>query len=66
MIRGELSMVKVFSATKAKDRELLGDRVTAWIAEHREVQILNTIVALTSDLHFHCLSIVMLCADRRV
>ena len=34
MIRGELSMVKVFSATKAKDRELLGDRVTAWIAEH--------------------------------
>ena len=47
MIRGELSMVKVFSATKAKDRELLGDRVTAWIAEHREVQILNTIVALS-------------------
>ena len=37
--------------------------MTAWIAEQRNVRIVDTIVQLTSDLEFHCLSIVMLCIE---
>jgi hypothetical protein len=32
-----ISMVKVFSATKAKARETLGERVTEWISSHPRV-----------------------------
>jgi len=59
----EINLVKVFSATKARDRESIGERVTAWIAAHRNVRIVETIVELSSDLEFHCLSIVMLCVE---
>jgi hypothetical protein len=59
-----ISLVKVFSATKARDRDALGDRVTAWIAANPLVQVLNTVVSLSSDRDFHCLSFVLLCADR--
>jgi len=56
--------VKVFSATKARDREDIGDRVTAWIAANPGVEILQTVVAQSSDRSFHCLSLVFLCASR--
>jgi len=59
----EINFVKVFSATKARDRELLGERVTEWIAKHGNVGVVDTIIELTSDLHFHCLSIIMLCVE---
>jgi hypothetical protein len=51
--------VKVFSATKAKDREVLGDRITAWIRENPASQVVDKIVSLSSDREFHCLSIVL-------
>jgi hypothetical protein len=57
-----VNLVKVFSATKAKDRESIGERVTDWIATHRDARILKTSVSLSSDANFHCLSIVMFCA----
>jgi hypothetical protein len=63
MSMGEVNLVKVFSVTKAKDRESIGDRVTEWIAAHRDIRILRTFVALSSDLKYHCLSIVILCSD---
>jgi hypothetical protein len=56
----KVSVVKVFSATKAKDRELLGEAVTAWIAGNPDVRVLKTVVMLSSDSQFHCLSIVLL------
>lgn len=59
-----INLVKVFSASKARDRDALGERITEWIANHAEIQILKTIVALSSDLEFHCLSIVMFCNER--
>ena len=59
----DINLVKVFSATKARDRESLGERVTEWIAQHRNIRIVDTIVELTSDLKFHCLSIVILCVE---
>ncbi len=52
-----LSGVKVFSATKAKEREGLGDQVTKWIRAHPEEEIIETIVTQSSDSEFHCLTI---------
>jgi hypothetical protein len=57
----QINLVKVFSVTKARDREELGDRVTAWIAANPAVQIVRTIVEQSSDDRFHCLSLVLLC-----
>jgi hypothetical protein len=51
--------VKVFSATKAKDREVLGDRITSWIRANPATRIVDKIVSLSSDREFHCLSIVV-------
>jgi hypothetical protein len=56
-----INLVKVFSTTKARGREEIGERVTNWLAANPSVHILKTVVALTSDLRFHCFSIVLFC-----
>jgi len=58
-----IKLVKVFSATKAKDRQAIGDQVTLWIADNPSVRIVKTVVSLTSDMKFHCYSIVLFCAE---
>ena len=58
---GPINLVKVFSATKARGREEIGERVTNWIAENPSVHVFKTVVSLTSDAKFHCLSIVLFC-----
>jgi hypothetical protein len=60
----KVSLVKVFSATKAKDRELIGEAVTAWLAHNPGIRVLKTFVMLSSDSEFHCLSIVLIGAAR--
>ena len=57
-----INLVKVFSATKSRDRESLGDRVSAWIAANPTVEVLRTSVTQSSDAGFHCLSFVLFCA----
>lgn len=54
-----VNVVKVFSATKARDRESLGEAVTAWISSNPDVRVLRTYVRLSSDNQFHCMSIVL-------
>jgi hypothetical protein len=61
MERGALHAVKVFSATMARDRESLGERVTAWIRGNPDVPVLSTVVTQSSDSGFHCISIVVFC-----
>ena len=61
-MENRINMVKVFSVTKARERQDLGERVTAWIQENPQVKIVNTVVAQTSDQSYHCLSMVLLCA----
>ncbi|MCK9462153.1 MAG: hypothetical protein M0R80_21210 [Proteobacteria bacterium] len=51
--------VKVFSATKAKEREDLGEQITAWIRSNPGFVIKDTVVSQSSDNEFHCLSIVV-------
>jgi hypothetical protein len=61
-MQNRITMVKVFSVTKAREREELGERVTAWIAANPGTQVLSTFVAQSSDDAFHCLSMVLLCS----
>jgi hypothetical protein len=51
--------VKVFSATKARDREVLGERVTEWMREHPELEVFDRIVTQSSDAAFHCVAITL-------
>lgn len=52
--------VKVFSATKRKDRDVLGDVATEWLRTHEFDQI-SARVNLSSDREYHCMSITLLC-----
>jgi hypothetical protein len=54
-----INLVKVFSATKSRDREKLGDRVSDWLAANPTVQIVRTSVTQSSDAGFHCLTFVL-------
>jgi hypothetical protein len=51
--------VKVFSATKAKDREELGETVTRWLRSNPDFEIVDRVVSQSSDNEFHCLTIVL-------
>ena len=65
-IKGPISVFKVFSATKARDREDIGERVSAWIASNPDIEIKKTVVCLSSDSQFHCLSFVLIGTERPV
>ncbi|AKU90440.1 hypothetical protein [Vulgatibacter incomptus] len=51
--------VKVFSATRARDREELGSAVSQWLATHRDLRIVDRVVVQSSDEEYHCLSMVI-------
>jgi hypothetical protein len=58
-----INLVKVFSTTKAKDRHAIGEQVTDWIKANPTVRIVQTVVAQSSDVKFHCFSIVLVCSQ---
>lgn len=52
--------VKVFSATKQKDRDELGETVTRWLdAQQGKLEIVDKVVKQSSDNEYHCLTIVL-------
>ncbi len=51
--------VKVFSATKAKEREDLGETVSRWLKSNQDLEIVDKVVAQSSDNEFHCYSLVL-------
>ena len=55
----DMTGVKVFSATKAKEREGLGELVTEWLRINPECEIVDKIVTQSSDSEFHCLTITL-------
>ncbi len=59
-----LSGVKVFSATKARDRVSLGENITHWIRGNPSKKILDKIVTQSSDAEFHCLTITLFYNDK--
>jgi hypothetical protein len=48
--------VKVFSATLFNDRQQLGEKITAWIADHPAHELTEIIVTQSSDEAFHCIA----------
>jgi hypothetical protein len=50
---------KVFSATKAKERDELGEVITRWLAANPDVEIVDKVVTQSSDREFHCLTITL-------
>ena len=56
--------VKVFTATKAKERESLGEEMTAWLRRQSGlIELVNTEVRQSSDHSYHCLTIVVFFAS---
>jgi hypothetical protein len=53
----EFNGVKVFSATMAPERDTLGEKITVWLREHPNCEVVDTIVTQSSDEAFHCLAI---------
>jgi hypothetical protein len=52
--------VKVFSATKQKERDELGETVSRWLRERRdEIEIVDKVVTQSSDNEYHCLTITL-------
>lgn len=56
--------VKVFSATKAKEREELGETITRWLNANADIEIVDKAIQQSSDNEFHCLSIVLFYKQR--
>ncbi len=51
--------VKVFSATKARERDELGEIVTRWLKSNPDLEVVDRVVTQSSDNEFHCLTIVL-------
>lgn len=66
MATGAFSTVKVFSCTLARDREQLGERITAWLKQHPELTVVDRVVSQSSDQEFHCLTVTLFLAGEMV
>ncbi len=51
--------VKVFSATKAKERDELSENVTRWLKSNSDLEIVDRVVRQSSDNEFHCYSLIL-------
>ncbi|GEJ57826.1 hypothetical protein AMYX_25670 [Anaeromyxobacter diazotrophicus] len=56
--------VKVFSTTLARDREALSERITQWLRENAQLEIVDKVVTQSSDKEFHCLSFTFFYRER--
>jgi hypothetical protein len=51
--------VKVFSTTLARDREVMGEKITNWLKENPTLEIIDKEVTQSSDKEFHCLTVTL-------
>ncbi|MDP1822746.1 MAG: hypothetical protein Q8L48_05880 [Archangium sp.] len=51
--------VKVFSTTLARDREVMGEKITTWLKDNPNVEIVDKEVTQSSDKEFHCLTVTL-------
>lgn len=61
----EFEGVKVFSATKVRERQMLGETITEWIRQHPEYEVVEQETTQSSDDEFHCLSITLFYRERQ-
>jgi hypothetical protein len=57
--------VKVFSATKARERDELGETVTRWMRSNTELEIVDRTVTQSSDDEFHCITIILFYREKQ-
>jgi hypothetical protein len=57
--------VKVFSATKAKEREELSENVSRWLKSNTDLEIVDRVVRQSSDNEFHCYSLLLFYRPRQ-
>lgn len=57
----DYTAVRVFSATKARAREALGDTVTQWLRDPAQagVEVVRHVVTQSSDNEFHMLAVTL-------
>jgi hypothetical protein len=60
----EFDGVKVFSATKVRERQLLGETITEWLRRHPEYEVVDQETTQSSDNEFHCLTITVFYKER--
>lgn len=58
--------VKVFSATLFNDRQQLGEKITAWIADNPRNELTEIIVTQSSDEAFHCIAFTVFFRTQRI
>ena len=51
--------VKVFSATKAREREELGENISRWLRNNPSLRVVDKVVTQSSDRESHCLTITL-------
>lgn len=51
--------VKVFSATRGRERSELGERVTDWLMNEPDLREIELQVSQSSSADFHCLTIIV-------
>ena len=52
--------VKVFSATKHKDRDELGEKITSWLsAQQDRIELVDKQITQSSDSEYHCVTITL-------
>ncbi|MBN1947234.1 MAG: hypothetical protein JW797_16300 [Bradymonadales bacterium] len=61
--RRQINGVKVFTATKYREREDLADDINAWLQANPDLEILDKVVTQSSDQAFHCLSVTLFYHD---
>lgn len=58
----QMDGIKVFTATKAKERSTLGETATQWLKEQNAkpgFEVVDKIVTQSSDSEFHCIAITL-------
>lgn len=53
---GTFTGLKVFAATMAQERHDLGEKVTAWMTAHPELEVTEIVVTQSSDSAYHCIA----------
>ena len=48
----------------APERDSLGDKITAWLRDNPNCEVVDTIVTQSSDEAFHCLAITLFYWER--
>jgi hypothetical protein len=51
--------LKIFSATMTRDRAQLGERISTWLEDHPDYEIVDTVVTQSSDRQYHCIAITL-------